>query len=130
MAAENGRTPELDALFWREEILQVLFWMEGEGLADAATCDDLRSFLHGDHETIARHLEKCTLEGYLVRRDDRGEVRYALSEQGKQEGGRLFAQAFAGMQKQGHGECSPDCICYEEGPEACPAHSHDHAQHS
>ena len=25
----------VDILFWREEILQVLYWMEGEGLAEA-----------------------------------------------------------------------------------------------
>lgn len=115
----------LDALFWREEILQVLFWLHGEQLLEAARVDDLLVFLQTDTETIRYHLEKCEREGYLVRSTDgSGHARYALSEQGRETGARLFARAFAGMQKQGHGECSPDCICTWEGPEACPVHHH------
>lgn len=129
MPGQEKRTPELEALFWREEILQVLFWMEGEKLLDAASPADLCSFLHGDLSTIQHHLDKCTGDGYLVRTEHGGAARYVLSERGKTEGGRLFAEAFAGMQKQGHGECSPDCICYEVGPDACPVHNHDHAHH-
>lgn len=114
----------LDAMFWREEILQVLFWMQGEDLAEAAGLRDLAVFLSGDEKTVAHHLEKLEREGYLVRQSDTD--RFALSEQGRQEARRCFADAFEGMQKQGHGECSPDCICKWEGPEACPVHHHNH----
>ena len=120
----------LDALFWRDEILQVLFWMQGEDLADAASAADLRVFLKGDAGTIAFHLEKMTGEGLLARHTSGdgapGMPRYTLSEKGRQEAGRRFADAFEGLQKQGHGECSPDCICHWEGPEACSTHQHHH----
>ncbi len=126
-----GRQPSaLDALFWRDEILQVLFWMQGEGLADAAGMADLRVFLTSDAETIAFYLEKMTAEGLLARHSSGDGApavpRYALTEAGRREAGHRFADAFEGMQMQGHGECSPDCICQWEGPAACPAHQHDH----
>ena len=35
----------LDALFWRNEILQVMFWLRGEGLADTVTASELEVFL-------------------------------------------------------------------------------------
>jgi hypothetical protein len=31
----------LDALFWRDEILQVMFWMRGEGLAEVVSAQEL-----------------------------------------------------------------------------------------
>lgn len=126
----NKRTPALDAVFWRDEILQVLFWMQGEDLADAAGAADLRVFLQADLGTLAYHLEKLTGEGLLARYADGdgapGTPRYTLTEEGRREAGRRFADAFEGMQNQGHGECSPDCICQWEGPAACPAHQHQH----
>lgn len=126
---DERRSPALDALFWREEILQVLYWMQGEGLAETVDARALQAFLQGDPATIMYHLEKCSREGYLVRSGTDADRRYRLSERGKEAGGRLFADAFSGMQRQGHGECSPDCICYEVGPDACPAHGHDHTHH-
>lgn len=33
----------LNALFWLEEILQVLYWMEGEGLSNAVPFNRLMS---------------------------------------------------------------------------------------
>lgn len=118
----------LDALFWRDEILQVLFWMQGEGLVDAVDASDLRVLLNGETDTIAFHLDKMAGEGLLVRQasgdGEPGVLRYVLSEQGREEAGRRFADAFEGMQKMGHGECSPDCVCQWEGPAACTAHHH------
>lgn len=126
----------LDALFWRDEILQVLFWLQGEELAKTVRAQDLLVFLKGDEDTIAHHLEKLAGEGLLVRRKGRngraGVKHYALSETGRQEGGRRFADAFEGMQKQGHGECSPDCDCNwgETGHAlSCPSHHSHHHPH-
>jgi hypothetical protein len=36
-------------------------------------------------------------------------TRYSLSDLGRGEGGRRFADEFVGMQKVGHGECNADC---------------------
>lgn len=115
----DGSPSALDALFWREEILQILFWMEGEGLFDSVSPADILRFLPGDHEAIQHHLERCREQGYVERT---ASGRYVLTEKGRQEGGRLFAEAFDGMQKQGHGECHSDCVCFTEGPDNCPAH--------
>lgn len=126
---DERRSPALEALFWREEILQVLFWMQGEQLAESVRCRDLQPLLQAEAATIADHLERCTREG-LLRKTTGGddEPAYSLSEKGREEGGRLFADAFAGMQKQGHGECTPDCDCHWEGHEHCPTHGpHSHA---
>ena len=129
----DDRQAALDALFWRDEILQVLFWMQGEGFLQAVSAQDLQPFLHGDRQTIAYYLGKFADEGLLVRHQEsrNGEVaskRYALSEQGHEEGLRRFSEAFSGMQKQGHGACSPDCDCEwgtEGHDESCP-HHHSH----
>ena len=130
---EGGRAAALDALFWRDEILQVLFWMQGEGLSDDADVAALGVFLNGDADTIAFHLEKMVGDGLLVRasRGDgaegaaaEGAARYMLTEDGRREAARRFSDAFEGLQKQGHGECSADCMCQWEGPAACTAHHH------
>lgn len=121
----------LDTLFWRDEILQVMFWLKGEGLADVVTAQDLESFLNTEAKTIYFYLEQFSEEGYLARHPDPAGMptgtRYSLSELGRKEGGRRFQDEFAGMQKSGHGECSADCICHQTGDHAnCPTHGHQH----
>lgn len=129
--SSNGQPSALDAMFWRDEILQVLFWMQGEDLAEAVTARDLCVFLNGDESTIAHHLERLADDGYLDRCDGSngrpGPSRYTLSEQGAEEGARRFTDAFEGMRNQGHGECSPDCDCQGIGHDpSCPSHEHHH----
>lgn len=119
----------LDALFWRDEILQVMFWLQGEGLAEIVSANDLQVFLNGDLKTIRFHLEQAANAGYLIRHPDAAGMldaaRYSLSELGFKEGGRRFKDEFADMQKSGHGECSADCVCHQTGDYAnCPSHSH------
>lgn len=117
---DGGRGGE--ALRRRDEILQVLYWMQGEGLGDGAGPDDLRRLLArpGDGDggrdgDLERDL--AALEGAgLVRRAADGTVR--LTEAGRREGGRRFADAFSGLTAQAHGECSdPLCDCHHD-PEA------------
>ena len=111
-------TNQLDALFWREEILQVLYWMEGEGLADAVPFGRLLSLLVTKAEMLLLHLRLNIAAGYLQNDGDEltdtSAVR--LTPMGKKEAGNIFRNAFEGMQKGGHGECGPDCeFCYHEG---------------
>ncbi len=108
----------LKVLFWREEILQVLYWMEGEGLADAVPFSRLLSLLNTDHENLLLHLQKNIEAGFLS--IESGELSdnssLKLTPAGKKEAGGIFRNAFEGMQKGGHGECGPDCeFCYHEG---------------
>lgn len=108
----------LDALFWREEILQVLYWMEGEGLADAVPFARLLSLLNTTTDNLLLQLEKNIKEGYLRSTDDavNENIAVQLTPAGKKEAGGIFRNAFEGMQKAGHGECGPDCeFCYHEG---------------
>ena len=46
----------LDILFWREEILQVLYWMDGEGLADAVPFNRLLTLLNTTDDNLLYHL--------------------------------------------------------------------------
>ncbi len=108
----------VDALFWREEILQVLYWMEGEGLEDAVPFSRLLSLLNTTSENLLLHLKKNIIAGYLQTEDEElSENSFIkLTPFGKKEGGNIFRNAFEGMQKGGHGECGPDCeFCYSEG---------------
>ncbi len=114
----HSNKDSLEALFWREEILQVLYWMEGEGLADAVPVSRLLSLLSTSMQNLLLHLQKNIKQGYLATADDKinenSSVR--LTAIGKKEAGGIFRNAFEGMQKAGHGECGPDCeFCYHEG---------------
>ncbi len=117
----------LDALRRRDELLQMLYWFRGEGLGESVAPGDLTTFLGADAEVVRRQLESLVDEGYVV-----AEVgapgRYRLTEWGAKEGGRRFADEFAGLTGQAHGECSnPNCSCQTLGPEACEsrtAHAH------
>lgn len=103
----------LRALFWKDEILQVLYWMHGEGMGSEVSLPQMLPFLNTSYQNLEYHLNKITTDGLLI--GDRKEdiTYYKLSESGKKEGGRQFAEAFQGMQKAGHGECGPDCeFCY------------------
>ena len=108
----------LDALFWREEILQVLYWMDGEGLADAVPFSRLMVLLNTTTENLLFHLKNNISTGYLKTADplitEKSSVQ--LTEAGKKEAGGIFRNAFEGMQNAGHGECGPDCpFCYQDG---------------
>lgn len=108
----------VDALFWREEILQVLYWMEGEGLEDTVPFSRLLSLLNTTSHTLLFHLQKNIEAGYLQTEDKvlSENSSLQLTQVGKKEAGAIFRNAFEGMQKGGHGECGPDCeFCYVEG---------------
>jgi hypothetical protein len=119
----NGNSA-LDAVFWRDEVLQVMFWMRGEGIGDTSTPEQLASFLNADSDLLRSHLNRMVKEKYLTCKASQ----YALTEFGRQEGARLFVQEFAGLTYQAHGECNnPNCACQTQGPAACESrttHSH------
>lgn len=120
----------LNTLHWRDEILQVLYWMTGEGFGREFGADDLQKFLYAGCEVLNENLELMVAEGFLERTTEK---RYALTALGRSEGGRRFADEFDAMLKPGHFECDdPDCDCHNPASagDACknlsPAHSTHH----
>lgn len=130
----NDNKNALDALFWREEILQVLYWMEGEGLADYVPLNRLLALLNTTPDNLLLYLKKNLDAGLLMINNDQLNETSAvrLTPAGKKEAGKIFSTAFDGMQKAGHGECGPDCeFCYEDGvkTENCVHNCADSHQH-
>lgn len=119
------KSDALRALFWRQEILQVMFWMQGEGFGDQVTPTVLERFLGVEADIGVLYLDKLVEEGLL----DRMEDRYGLTEVGRAEGSRVFADEFADLTKPGHGECGPDCWCHAS-PEEAEACAHERIHHT
>ena len=117
----------LDAVRRRDELLQVLYWFRGEGLGESVAPHELTTFLGAEVEVVRRQLDRLVEEGYATPVEG-SSGRYRLTEWGAQEGGRRFADEFAGLTGQAHGECSnSNCSCRTLGPEACEsrtAHAH------
>jgi hypothetical protein len=112
----------LDDLYWRDEILQILYWFRGEGLGEAVTPQELQVFLDVDETDIQTHLDRLVGEGYVLRLETLP-PHYQLTELGVKEGGRRFADEFSGLTGQAHGECNnPNCACKTLGPAACESH--------
>ena len=126
MTAPAPKSGALAALYWRSEILQVMYWLRGEGFGDVVDPGLIERFLGVDAAIGMTYLDRLVDEGYLVRD---GEW-YALSEFGLEHGAREFSDAFADLTKPTHGECSDDCWCHAsvDEAEACLAHriQHDH----
>jgi hypothetical protein len=117
------------SVYWRDEILQVMYWMAGEGFGRECALSDLRKFLNAGEDVLAVNLEQMVATGLLERA---GNEKYALTEQGRKEGGRRFTDEFEEMLKPGHFECDePDCDCHDpdsiEG--ACKHFSPAHEPH-
>lgn len=104
---------ELEALKVREELLQAMYWMRAEGLAEAPSVRQLSTFLAVPPDTLAVYVERFVDEGYLESID----AGYRLTVTGEADGKRGFADEFADMTKPGHGECDDDCWCHDS-PEA------------
>lgn len=104
----------LRALYWRSEILQVMYWLRGEGLGDVVDAALLERFLGVDAELGTGYLDRLVDDGYL----DRHVGGYSLSESGLAEGRTEFALSFADLTRPAHGECSADCWCHNSVEEA------------
>jgi len=122
------KSEALRNLYWRSEILQVMYWLRGEGFGDQVDPPLLERFLGVDAGVGVQYLDRLVDDGYLSRAGDR----YELSATGLQEGALEFAASFSEMNKPTHGECSADCWCHSSPDEAdaCAAsravHDHDH----
>ena len=105
-----------DDLAAEDEVLQVMYWLRGEGLAGDVTTVDVARFTGTSEETLERVFTRLVERGFVsVVRGDIGS-RFALTSEGVREGGRRFADEFADLTKPGHGECNdPECDCRRTG---------------
>lgn len=109
-----------DTFYWRDEILQVMYWYKGEGFGEAVSAQDLRTFLPAEETFLHSQLESLVEEGYLKRESDTAHPRYSFTPFGAKEGARRFADEFADLVNQGHGECGPDCPhCKDQPRDSC-----------
>src|ERR671924_1628564 len=92
-AFDFDHDPASQDIYWRDEILQVMFWLRGEGLLQDVTADDLRRFLQTDPGRLEERLEQLVQEGYLDPASGAGR-RYRLSTLGIEEGRRRFVDEF------------------------------------
>ena len=108
----------LSALERRDEILQVMFWLEGEGFVAAAATVDLLPFLRSEAaEHLASDLQALQAAALVEAFPD---GRFRLTEAGNQEAGRRFEEEFRGLTGVGHGGCSdPECDCHTHGAQRC-----------
>ncbi len=109
-------TDDEPSIFWQDEILQVMYWMRGEGFGENITLAQLKKFLDASDNVLAANLSQLAKHG-LVNFDFSDF--YELTETGVKEGGRRFADEFDGMLKQGHYECDdPNCDCNDPNSDA------------
>jgi len=107
---------ELEVLRVRDEVVQAMYWMRSEGLADVSTPAELASFLAVPAATLTPYLQRFERDGLLTV----GARGYALTTRGVDLGRRGFAEEFSDMTRPGHGECDEDCWCHDS-PEAAAA---------
>lgn len=106
----------------RDEVLEVLYWIEGEGFTGSATLSGLVRFLSYPEGEVARTLDVLVQRGDVRFNDDAGEFR--LTTDGRREAARRFAAEFAPLLSQGHGECNdPECDCHTNPEAAVDCHA-------
>ena len=111
-----------------DEILQVMYWLRGERLADAVTAGDLLRWVGLETEAVGPLLGRLAACGLVQPAEGPGPggtPRYALTAAGVREGARRFADEFADLTRPGHYECAdPDCECQRTGNPADCGHRH------
>ncbi len=108
------KSEALRALYWRSEILQVMYWLRGEGLGEVVDALLLERFLGVEAEVGVGYLDRLVVDGYL----EFAPGGYVMSEVGLAEGKTEFAISFADLTRPTHGECSADCWCQNSVEEA------------
>ncbi len=107
----------------REEILQIGYWFQGEGLGSTLTPQAVLPFLQSDPGRVADTFDALVANGDLAR----GADGYNFTPDGRRKAARMFTETFTEFQQPGHGECQDGCC---DGEEPCATHAHAHAGHS
>lgn len=123
-----SETEDVDELFWRDEVLEAMYWMMGEGIEDAVESADLRGFLDAPSGVIDRTFDQLADSGHVARTDDG----YVFTDRGDRAAAKRFADEFSDVQgfDASHNDCGPDCWCHDadHAEDPCPSdHDHGHA---
>lgn len=116
----------------RDEILQVLFWLAGEGFETEMTPEGIARFVAWPEDAVRTALDEAIELGLAARSADADDMRYELTEAGRREGGRRFTEEFAGtFAHAAHGGlCSdPSCDCHTSTDPAAVCGHHAHGGH-
>ena len=109
-----------------DELLELLYWFEGEGFGGVAKLDGIVRFTNLSEPIVRRTLDRLVSRGD-VRLSEAGSEEYRLTDSGRREAARRFAAEFAPLLSQGHGECSdPDCDCHTSEGGAAECHARQH----
>jgi hypothetical protein len=119
MSTYSPKSEALKALYWRSEILRLMYWLRGEGYGDLVDAPMLKRYLGVDAKVGLTYLDQLVGDG-LVAQDGSW---FALSDQGLAEGEEEYLTAFSDLLKPAHGACSPECWCptSDEEATACSA---------
>ena len=119
-----SRDPDMARL---DEVMELLYWLEGEGLEADATLGQVARFLTYPEAEVAAILQRLCERGD-VEPESGDPARFRLTAIGKKEGGRRFKETFQELLSQGHGECNdPECDCMDD-PASCRHHQHHTAE--
>ena len=106
----------------RDEMLELLYWFEGEGLSGSATLPAMTRFLSRPELEVRETIVELIARGLVIVHPGSGSE-YRLTETGRTEAARRFADEFASMLSQGHGECNdPECDCHANPEAAAECH--------
>lgn len=112
----------------RDELLELLYWIEGEGFGGTATVGGITRFLAHPEAEVRASLGDLVRRGDIVLHPASGE--YRLTDTGRLEAARRFAEEFAPLLSQGHGECNdPNCDCHSNPAGAAECHARTHEGH-
>lgn len=114
----EDKNNELKKLFNREEVLQICYWYQGEGLGDEYNSQGIETFLNCGTQSIIDALDELSELGYMSSIAGKVLPTYQFTDIGKKAGGRLFADSFSELQKSSHGECAAGC-CDGDDHSAC-----------
>ena len=121
---DNPEGASKEGIAATDEILQVMYWLRGESIAQDVAPPELARWVGLDAAQIEPLLERLVTSGLVEHVADR-ELRYRLTSSGGFEGGRRFADEFSDLTKPGHYECSdPNCDCRRSGNPADCVHQH------
>ena len=115
MTASAPKSEALRVLYWRSEILGVVYWLYGEGLGDLVDIELIRQYLEADpRDNLAHYLDLLVQDGSLVRD---GEW-YALSARSLAVGEAQLATAFTDLVHPVSNGCDGQCWCHTSPAEA------------
>jgi len=122
--SDDAGEPPKEGIAATDEILQVMYWLRGENIAQDVAPQELARWVALEAAQIEPLLERLVDSDLVEHVVDR-ESRYRLTSSGAFEGGRRFADEFSDLTKPGHYECAdPNCECKRSGNPADCVHQH------